>query len=159
MKWWDQMPWSSFYHFADKGQYSQSYGFSSSHIRLWQLNHKKGWALKNWCFWILVLENTLNSKEIKPVNPKGNHPWIFIGRTDAEALILWPPDVKSRLMGKDPDAGKDWGQEEKGTTEDELVGWHHWLSGHEFEQTPGDSERQRSLVCCSPWSCKESDTT
>ena len=153
------MPWSSFYHFADKGQYSQSYGFSSSHIRLWQLNHKKGWALKNWCFWILVLENTLNSKEIKPVNPKGNHPWIFIGRTDAEALILWPPDVKSRLMGKDPDAGKDWGQEEKGTTEDEMVGWHHWLNGHEFEQTLGNGEGQGSLVCCSPWGCKELDTT
>ena len=159
MKRWDQMPWSSFYHFADKGQYSQSYGFSSSHIRLWQLNHKKGWALKNWCFWILVLENTLNSKEIKPVNPKGNHPWIFIGRTDAEALILWPPDVKSRLMGKDPDAGKDWGQEEKGTTEDEMVGWHHWLNGHEFEQTLGNGEGQGSLVCCSPWGCKELDTT
>ena len=107
------------------------------------------------------LESPLDSKEIKPVSPKENHPWIFIGRTDAEAdtTILWPPDVKSWLSRKDTDAEKDWGQEEKGVTEDEMVKWHHWLSGHEFEQTPGDSERQRSLVCCSPWSCKESDTT
>ena len=92
----------------------------------------------------------LNCKEIQPANPKGNQPWIFIGRTHAEAPILWPPDAKSRLTGKDPDAGKDWRQE-KGTTEDETVGWHHWLKGHEFEQAPGDGERQGSLICCSPW--------
>ena len=98
---------------------------------------------------------------IKPVNPKGNQPWIFIGRTDAEAEapIHWPPDVKSWLIWKDPGAGEDWRQEEKGMTEDEMVGWHHWLDGHEFEQTPGDGERQGSLACCSPWGCEESDTT
>ena len=106
-----------------------------------------------------TLESPLDSKEIQPVHPKGNQPWIFIGRTDAEAEapILWPPNMKSWLPGKAPDAGKDWRQEEKGVTEDEMVGWHHWLDGHEFEQTSGD--RQGSLVCCSPWGCKESDTT
>ena len=119
--------------------------------------------LKNWCFWIVALEKTLESpldcKEIQSVHPKGNHPWIFIGRTDAEAEIpiLWPPDTKNWLLGKDPDVGKDWRGEEKGTTEDEVVGWHHRLDGHEFEQTPGDGEGQGSLVCCSPWDCKESD--
>ena len=103
----------------------------------------------------------MEGKEIKPVHPKGNQPWIFVGRTDAEAEtpILWPPDAKSQLTGKDPDAGKDWGQEEKGMTEDEMVGWHHQLDGHEFEQTLGDSERQWSLVCCSPWGHKESGRT
>ena len=102
-----------------------------------------------------------DSKEIKPFNPKGNQPWIFIGRTDAEAEtpVLWPPDAKSWLIGKDPDAGKDWRQEEKGTTEDEMVGWHHWLNGHEFEQTPGVGDGQGGLACCSPWSCKELDVT
>ena len=125
----------------------------------------EAWVLKNWCFWIVVLEKTLESlldcKEIKPVNPKGNQPWIFIGRTDsqAEAPVLWPPDGKSWLMRKDPDAGKDWTQEEKGTTEDKMVGWHHRLNGHEFEQAPGDSEGQGSLVCCSPWGLKEPDMT
>ena len=100
-------------------------------------------------------------KEIQSVHPKGDQYWIFIGRTDVEAEtpILWPPDVKNWLTGKDPDAGKDWGQEEKGTTEDEMVGWHHWLSGHEFEQAPGDGDGQRSLACCNPWCCKEPDTT
>ena len=153
------------HHFADKGLYGQSYGFSSSHVRRWELDHKEGWALKNWCFQTVVLEKTLESpldcKEIKPVNPKGNQPWRFIGRTDAEAaaLILLPCDMKSWLSGKDPDAGKDWGQEEKGVTEDELVGWHHWLNGHESEQTLEDSGRQRGLVCSSPWSRKGSDTT
>ena len=128
---------------------------------MWELDHKESWALKNWCFQIVVLEKTLESpldcKEIKLVNPKGNQPWIFNGRTDAEAeaSILWPPDVKSRLIGKDPEAGKDWGQEEKGVTEDEMVGWHHRLNGHEFEQTLRDSERQGSLMCCSPWGCKQ----
>ena len=132
---------------------------------MWELDHKEGWVLKNWCFWIVLLEKTLesplDSKGIKPVNLKGNQPWIFIGRTDAEAEapLLWPPDVKSWLIGKDPDAGKDWKQEKKGVTEDKMVGWHHWLNGHEFPQTPGDGEEQGSLVCCSPWDCKESDTT
>ena len=114
---------------------------------------------------VLVLEKTLesllDSREIKPVNLKGNQPWILIGRTDAEveAPILWPPDAKNWLIGKDPDAGKDWGQEEKGTTEDEMVGWHHWLSGHEPGQTPRGGEGQGSLACCSPWGHKGSDTT
>ena len=153
------------HHFADKGPYSQSYGFSSNHVQMWELDHKGSWAPKNWCFQIVVLEKTLerplDSKEIKPVNPKGNQPWIFIGRTDAEAetLILGPPDAKNWLFGKDPDAGKDWRQEEKGTTEDEMVGWHHQLDGHEFEQALGVGDGQRSLVCCSPWDRKESDTT
>ena len=100
-------------------------------------------------------------KKVTYINAKGNQPWIFIGRTDAEAeaLIFWSPDVKSWLIGKNPDAGKDWGQEEKGMTEDEMVGWHHWLNGHEFEQTPGDSEGQGSMECCSSWSHKESDMT
>ena len=124
---------------------------------MWELDYEEVWALKNWCFQTLVLEkifeNNLDSKEIKPVNPKGNQRWIFIGRTDAEAEapVLWPPDVKSWLIGKDPDAGKDWGQEEKRVRADEIVGWHYWLSGHEFEQTPGDSEGHGSLMCYSPW--------
>jgi len=149
------------YHFAEKGPYSQSYGFSSSYVWMWKFDHKEGWVLKNWCFWTVVLEKTLESlsdcKEIKPVNPKGNQPWIFIGRTDAksEDLILWPPDAKSWLIGRDPDAGKDWGQEEKGTTEDEMAGWHHWLHGRDFEQTPGDNKGQGVLACCSPWGHKE----
>ena len=108
-----------------------------------------------------TLESPLDCKEIKPVNPKGDQSWIFIVRNDAEieAPILWPPDGKSWLIGKDPDVGKDSGQEDKGMTEDEMVGWHHRLNGHEFEQTPGYSERQGSLVCCSPWGLKELDTT
>ena len=139
--------------------------FSSSHVRMWGLNHKQGWVPKNWCFPTVVLEKTpespLDSKEIKPVNPKGNQPWIFTGRTDAEAEapILWSPDAKSWLIGKDSDAGKDWRQEEKGITKDEMVGWHDQLNGHEFEQTLGDGEEQRSLVCCSPRGRKESDMT
>ena len=132
---------------------------------MWELDHKEGWEPKDWCFQIMVLEKTLESsldcKEIKSVNPKGNQPWIFIGKTDAEAEgpILWPLDAKSWLIGKDSDGRKDWGQEEKGVTEDEMVGWHHQLNGHEFEQTPGDSEVQERLACCSPWCCKESNTT
>ena len=131
---------------------------------MWELDHKEGWALKNWCLQTAVLEKTLESpldcKEIKPLNPKGYQPWIFIGRTDieAEALILWPPDVKSWLIGKDPQDGKDWRQE-KGVTEDEMAGWHHQLNGHGLEQTPGDSEGQGSLACCNPWGRKESDRT
>ena len=129
------------HHFADKGPKSQSYGSSSSHVWMWELDHNEDWVLKKWYFWTVVLEKTLesplDSKEIKPVNPKGNQSWIFIGRTDAEAQVLWPPDVNSRLNGKDPDAGKDWRQEEKGTTEDEMVGWHYQLNGLEFEQAQG----------------------
>ena len=126
----------------------------------YELNHKEGRVPKNWCFRTVVLEKTLESPldcKIKPVNPKGNQSWIFIRRTNAEAEtpILWPHDAKSQLSGKDSDAGKDWGQEEKGTIEDEMVEWHHQLNGHEFEQTPGDSERQGSLVCCSSQGCKE----
>ena len=134
------------HHLADKGLYSQSYGFSSSPIRMWELDHNEGWMPKNWCLWIMVLEKTLESlldcKEIKPINPKGNQPWLFTGRTDAqsEAPILWPPDAKSQLIGKVPDAGKDWRQEEKGATEDEMVGWHHQLNGRKFKQTLGDIE-------------------
>ena len=132
---------------------------------VWELDHKEGWTLKNWCFWIVVLEKTLesplDSKEIKQVNPKGNQLWLFVGRTyaEAEVSIFWPPDAKSQLIGKDPDVGKDWGQEAKGATEDEMVGWHHQLNGQEFEQTLGDSEGQGSLVCCSPWGHKELDMT
>ena len=124
---------------------------------MWKLDHKKGWALKSWCFWTAVLEKILESpldcQEIKPVNPKGNQSWIFTGRTDAgaEASILWPPDAKNWLIWNDPDAGKDWRQEEKGTIEDEMVGWHHWLNGHEFKQAPGVGGGQGSLACCSPW--------
>ena len=116
---------------------------------MWELNHKEDWALKNWCFQIVSLEKTLESpfdcKEIKPVNPKGNQPWILIGRTDAEieTPILWPPDAKSWLIGNDPDPGKDWKQKEKGMAENKMVGWHQWVSGHESEQTPGDSEGQK----------------
>ena len=141
----------------DKGPSSQSYGFSSSQAWIWELDHKEGWVLKNWCFWTVVLEKTLQSplnyKGIKPVNPKGNQPWIFIGRTDAEAEapIFWLPAMKSQLIGKVPDAGKDRRQEEKGVTEDKIVGGHRWLNGQEFEQALGDDEGQGSLVCCSPW--------
>jgi len=147
-----------------KGSYSQRYGFSSNHVWMWELEHKEIWVLKNWCFWSVVLQKTLvsplDTKEIKPVQPKGNQSWIFIGRTDAEAEtpILWPPDV-NWLSGKDPDAGKDRRQEEKGTPEDEMVGRHHQLDGHEFQQAPGVGDGQASLVCCSPWGHKESDTT
>ena len=119
-----------------------------------ELDYKESWAPKNWHFWTVLLEKTLesplDSKEIKPVNPKGNQPWIFVGRTDAETPILWPPDLKSLFIGKDADAGQDWGQEEKGATEDEMIGRHHWLNGHEFEQTLGASEAQGRLACCSP---------
>ena len=128
-----------------------------------EMDHKESWAPENWCFWTVVLEKTLESlldcKEIKPVHSKGNQSWIFIGRTDAEAPILWPPDVKNWLLGKDPDAGQDWRWEEKGTTEDEMVGWHHLFTGHESEQTLGIGDGQVSLACCSPWGHKELDTT
>ena len=153
------------HYFANKGPSSQSYGFSSSHEWMWELDYKESWVPKNGCFWTVVLKKTLETpldcREILPVNPKGNQPWIFIGRTDAEAEIpiLWPPDERSWLIEKDPNAGKDWRWEEKGTTEDERVGWHHWLDGHEFEQAPGVGDGQGSLACCSPWGRKESDMT
>ena len=146
------------HHFADKGLQNQSYGFCSSHVWMWV-----GWEPKNWCFQIVVLEKTLqsplDSKESKPVHPKENQLWIFIGSIDAEAeaLILWSPDVKRR---KDPNSGKDRRQKENGVAEDEI----RWLesvidsNGHEFKQIPRNSEGHRRLVCCSPWGCKESDT-
>ena len=126
------------HYFANKGPSSQSYGFSSGHVWMWELDCEESWALKNWCFWTVVLktlESPLDCKEIKPVNPKGNQFWIFIGRTDAEAEapIFWPPEAKNWLTGKDHEARKDWGQEKKGSIEDEMVGWHHWLCGHELE--------------------------
>ena len=140
------------YHFANKSLYSQSYGLSSSHMCMWELDYKEDGGPKNWCFLTLVLEKTLesplDSKEIKPVNSEGNQSWIFIRRTDADskAPILWPLDAKSQPIGKYPDDGKDWGQEGKGATEDEMVGWHHWLNGHEFEQTLGVGDGQGSLA-------------
>ena len=125
--------------FANKGLSSQSYGLSSSHVWMWELDSEESWEGKNWCFWTVVLEKTLESlldcKEIQPVHPKGNLSWTFIGSTDAEAEtpIFWPPDAKNWLNWRDPDAGKDWGQEEKGTAVNEMVGWHHWLNRHAFE--------------------------
>ena len=138
------------HYFANKVPSSQSYGFSSSHVWIWELDYKESWAPKNWCFWTVVLEKTLESpldwEEIQSVHPKGNQSWILIGRTnvEAETPILWPPDVKSWLIGKDPDAGKDWWQE-KGTSEDGMVRWHHRLNGHEFESTPGVGDGQGGL--------------
>ena len=148
------------HYFANKGPSSQSDLFSSSHVWMWKLDYKESWAPKNWCFWTVVLEKTLESpldcKEIQPVNSKGNQSWIFIGRTDAEpeTPIFWLADVKNQLIWKDPDTGKDWRQKEKGKTEDEMVGWHHWIDGHEFEQALGAGDGQGSLECCSPWDCK-----
>ena len=132
---------------------------------MWKLDCEEGWVPKNWCFWTVVLEKTLESpldcKEIQPVHSEGDQPWDFFGRNyaKAETPVLWPPHVKSWLIGKDSDAGRDWGQEEKGTTEDETAGWHHWLDGHESEWTPGDGDGQGGLACCDSWGCKESDTT
>ena len=132
---------------------------------MWELDYKESWVPKNWCFWTVVLEKTLesplDSKEIKPVNPKGNQSWILIRRTDAEAEtpILWPPHAKSWLIGEDSDAGRDWGQEEKGTTEDEMAGWHHQLDAHEFEWTPGVGDGQGGLARCDSWGRKALDTT
>ena len=146
------------HYFTNKGPSSQSYGFTSSHVWMWELDHKEGWAPKNWCFWTVVLEKTLESplnyKEIKSVNLKGNQCWIFIGGLMLKlnlSPVLWPSDAKNGLIGKDPDAGKDWRQEQKGLTEDEMVGWHHWLDGREFEQVPWVSDGQRSLAGCRPW--------
>jgi len=150
------------HYFANKDPFSQSYGFSSSHVWKWKLDYKESWVLKNWCFWTLVLEKTLEGpldcKEIQAVNPKGNQSWIFIGRTnvEAETLILWPPDAKNWLLGKDPDAGKDWRQEENGTTEDEMIGWHHGLDGHELSKL---WELVMDRETCTPWGHKELDMT
>ena len=143
---------------------SQVYGFSSGHVWMWELDPKESWALKNWCFWTVVLEKTLESpldcKEIQPVHPQGDQSWVFIGRADveAESPILWPPDAKSWLIWKDVDDGKDWGQE-KWTTEDEMVGWHHQLNGHGFGWTPGVGDGQGGLVFYGSWGRKESDMT
>ena len=139
--------------------------FSSSHVWMWELDYKESWVPKNWCSWTVVLEKTLESpldcKEIQPVHPKRDQSYVYIGRTDAEAEtpIIWPRPVKSWLIEKDSDAGRDWGQEEKGMTEDEMAGWHHWLNGREFEWTPGVGDRQGGLACCSSWGLKELDTT
>ena len=144
------------HYFANKGLSSQGQ---------WELDYKESWVLKNWCFWTVVLEKTLESpldcKEIQPVHPKVDQSWVFIRRPDVEAEtpIVWPPDVKNWLIWKDPDAGKDWGREEKGMTEDEMVGWHHWLDGHGFVWTPGVGDGQGGLGCCGSWGRKESDTT
>jgi len=142
---------------------SQSYSFSSSHVWMWELDHKESSVLKKWCFWTVVLEKTLESpldcKEIKKVNPKGDQPWIFMEYAEAETPILWPSDGKSWLIGKNPDAGEDWRQKEKETPEDAMVEWHHQLNRHEFEQAPGVGNGLGGLACCSPWGCKESDKT
>ena len=139
--------------------------FSSGNVWMSELDYKEIWVLKNWCIWSVVLEKTLESpldcREIQPVHPKGGQSWVFIGRTDAKTgtPILWPPHVNCWLIGKDPDAGRDWGQEEKGMTEDEMAGWHHQLDGHEFEWTLGVGDGQGSLACYSPWGRKDSDMT
>ena len=135
--------------------------FSSSHVWMWELDSKESWVLKNWCFWIVVLDKILESpldcKEIQPVHPKGNQSWISIGRTDAEAEtpICWSPDLKNWLIWKDPDAGKDWEQEEKGMIEDEMVGWHYRLNWHESEWGPGVGVGPGNVAYCSPWAPKE----
>ena len=145
------------HYFAYKGPSSQGYGFTSGHVWIWELDCEESWALKIWCFWTGVLEKTLESsldcKEIQPVHPKGDQSWVFIGRTDAEVEtpVLWPCYEKSWLIWKDPDAGKVWGQEEKGTTEDEMVGWHYRLNGHRFGWTLGVGDGQGGLVCCGSW--------
>jgi len=148
------------HYFVNKSPSSQGYGFSSGHVWMWVLDCEKSWGLKNWCFWTVVLEKTLESpldcKEIQPVHPKGDQSWMFIGRTyaKAETPILWQPHAKSWLIAR-----RDWGQEEKWMTEDEMAGWHHRLEGLEFEWTPGVGDGQGDLACCDSWDCKESDTT
>ena len=152
-------------YFVNKEPSSQIYGFSNGHVLSWELDYKESWPLKNWCFWTMVLEKTLESpldcKEIQPVHPKGNQSWLFIGRTDAEteSPVLWLPGVKNWLTGKDPDTGQDWRQEEKVMAEDEMFGWHHQLNGHEFEQAPGVGDGQGGLASCGPWGFNESDRT
>ena len=148
------------HYLVNKGPSSQGYGFSRSHVWMWELDSKESWVQKNWCFWTLVLEKTLESpldcKEIQPVHLKGNGSWVFIGRTDVEteAPILWPPDAKSWFIWKDPDVGKDWRQEEKGMTEDEMVRRHHRLNGRESEWTLGVGDGQGGLACCDSWGRK-----
>ena len=150
---------------STKVPFSQGSGFSISHVWMWELGYKESWALKNRCFWSVVLEKTLESplacKEIQPAHPKENQSWIFIGKTDAETEtpILWPHDAKKWLIGKEPDAGKNWKQEEKGTTEDEIVDWCHWFNGHEFEQALRVGDGQGGLACYSPWGLKVLHTT
>ena len=152
------------HYFVNKYLSSQGYGFSNTHVWMWELDYKESWAQKNWCFWAVVLDKTLESpldcKEIQPVHPKGDQSWVFIGRTDVEAetLILWPSDVKSWLIWKDPDAGKDWGQEEKGMTEHEMVRWHHWLDDMSLSKIQ-ELVKDREAWHASLWGCKESDTT
>ena len=144
---------------------SKGYGFSSGHVWMWELDCEESWEPKNWCFWTVVLEKTLESpldcKVIQPVHSEGDQPWDFFERNDAKAetLILWPPHTKSWLIGKDSDAGRDWGQEEKGTSQDEMAGWHHKLNGRESEWTPGVGDGQGGLACCDSWGRKELDTT
>ena len=153
------------YHFANKGPSSQGYGLSCGHVWMWELDCEEGWTQKNWCFWTVMLEKTLesalDSKDIQPVQSEGDQPWDFFGGNDtkAETPVLWTPHVKSWLIGKDSDAGRDWGQEEKGTTEVEMAGWHHQLDGRESEWTPGDGDGPGGLACCDWWGHKESDTT
>ena len=153
------------HYFADKGPSSQSYGFSSSHVWIWEIDLKETWELKNWCFWTVVLEKTLESpldcKEIQPVHSKGDQSWVFFGRTDAKAEtpVLWPPHAKSWVIGKDSDAGRDWGQEEKGMTEVEIAGWHHRLDEREFGWIPGVGDGHGGLVCYDWWGRKVSHTT
>ena len=153
----DQLRWRILkqrYYFANKGPSSQSYGFSSHHVWMWELDYKESWVLKIWCFWTVLLKKTLEiplgCKKIQPVHPKGNQSWICIGRiyAEAETPVLWPPHAKSWLIGKDSVAGRDWGQEEKGMTEDEMAGWHHGLDGLESEWTLGDGDGQGGLACC-----------
>ena len=145
---------------VSKSPSSQGYDFSSGHVWMWQLDCEESWEPKNWCFWTVVLEKTLESpldwKETQSVHPKVDQSWVFIGGTDVEAEIpiLWPPDSKSWLIGKDPDAGKNWGQEEKGRLEDEKVGWHHKLNGHGFGWTLGLRDGQGGLACCGSWHCR-----
>ena len=153
------------HYFANKGPSSQGDGFSSSHVWMWKLDCEEGWGPKNWCFWTVVLEKTLESpldcKEILPVHLKADQSWVFIGVTDVEAEtpILWSPDAESWLIWKDPDVRKDWGQEKKGMTEDEMVGWHRWHNGYGFEWTPGVGDGHGGLACCNSWGHKKSDTT
>ena len=148
------------HYFVNKSPSSQGYGFTSGHVWMWELHYEESWALKNWCFWTVVLEKTLESpldcKEIQPVHPKGDQSWVFIGRTyaKAETPILWPPHAKCWLIAR-----RDWGQEEKWVTEDEMAGWHHRLEELEFEWTLGVGDGQGDLACCDSWDCKESDTT
>ena len=153
------------HYFANKGPTSQGYGFCSGYVWMWKLDYKEGWVPKNWCFWTLMLEKTLESpldcKEIQPVHSKGDQSWVIIGRIDVEAEtpIVWPPDAKTWLIWKDPVAGKDCGQEEKGTTENEIVGWHHLHNRHGFGWTPIFGDEQGGLACCGSWGRKELDTT